>query len=280
MPGAFRGALPTGRTTQSNSQQRWCWQSTFSHSQGPSSVRPNSCFLHRILWEGNLTRWLPLCPRWHSGLLHHVVTSSWHMEMSPAWDRQQESPVYASPATATNPLLAAGHSAASACTPAEVGGNSQLQGRVGAPRHGWSALLSHTPACRRGAAADPSRPSQATAGRMSPFPPAAHVPLSLSSPSRAPAGLVPLNPSNGLFGSPLGGLLGKETLCSLRLGSAHREGAGRKEWAALAESPGGPRGQGTLPRQTSYRGPWCARCLCHRPGSCPLQTSTAASPAG
>lgn len=51
-------------------------------------------------------------------------------------------------------------------------------------------------------------------------------------------GLVPLNPSNGLLGSPLGELLGKETLCSLRLGSAQGEGGGREEGAALAESPG------------------------------------------
>ncbi|XP_030319277.1 taste receptor type 1 member 1 [Calypte anna] len=54
-----------------------------------------------------------------------VVTSSWHVQMSFAWDKQQESPTSESPATVTNPLLAAGHLAASAYTWAEEGGKDE-----------------------------------------------------------------------------------------------------------------------------------------------------------
>jgi len=54
-PRAFQGVLPT----QSHSQRRRRWQGPFSCGQGTRDVRPDSCFLHRILREGNPARWLP-----------------------------------------------------------------------------------------------------------------------------------------------------------------------------------------------------------------------------
>lgn len=180
-PCIFWGALLTGGPTQSNRPWRWRRQSPFSCGQGTRDIRPDSRFLHHILWEGNLTQWLPLCPKWHSGLPHmrSPAAGIWKCPLPGTG----ESPVSESPTTMTNPFLAAGHSAASARTWAEGGGNSQLQVTAGAESPQTQPVSITVPyaGLQKGGCCRPVQAFTCYCWTHKPLP--THVPLSLSSPS-------------------------------------------------------------------------------------------------
>lgn len=113
------------------------------------------------------------------GLLHCVVTSTWHMEMSPASE---------SPATMTNPFLAASPS-----TPLACGVGRGSSGDSGSRKHPYM-VLSHSTAVLQ------ILPRLLL--MLGPFPPTAPTVLSVTQLSPC------LSSDHGFWESPMGFILG------------------------------------------------------------------------